>query len=205
MPISIPIFLAVDLQALALAQYPGAATQLPPLYQGNIKDLVIMGVNPSGSFTGANYIAANLLGYTLAVTVSTTPNGEGTQTVLAQNNGLTWNAGNSQFTGALDLTWLALADVIAANSQIDATLEIELLVGAARQTIFQSTVTIFAPADAGVVVTPTPQASYLTAAQIAAQYMPQVGAPGQGFTLVSPDGNSPVHFTLGNDKTLQEN
>lgn len=207
-----PIQLAVDLQTQRPASYPGYVAVLPAFYQGNVKDILVIGLNPSGLVTTAAYSQANLVGYTMEITISATPNGAGTQVIymttisLAATQAAGLSGSYTIFTGSLDFTQSNLATAMATMPSIQATIEFEIIgAGGFRQTIYQDTITIFAPANNGAVVVPQPPVNYFTAAQSDARYF-QLDSenPGGGFTLLSPDGTKHMFISLSNNGTLSE-
>jgi len=205
MATAIPISLSIDLQGLKLVPFQGSVGTLPNFYQGNIKDISVIGLQPTGSDFGAAWTQANLVGYTMEVTISATPKGDGSQVLYMAPVALT-SSGTvaTLFTGQLDFTQSNLQTAMGSLSQIPATIEFEIILAGVRQTVYQDTITIFAPADNGGSVTPSPATSYYTAAQVNAQFVKIQGSPGTGFYLVSPDGTKNMFISLGNDGTLQQ-
>lgn len=213
MALSIPLLFAFDLQAQTIAPYTGLFSgvsssflnQLPEFYQGNVKDIGVIGVLQSGSANGSAFSQANLTGYTMEVTISATPPlGNGSQVVYMAAVALANNAqAATQFTGQLDFTQSNLNTAMAALPSIQATIEFELIFNGFRQTIYQGVITIFAPADNGAVFSPSPPTNYYTAAQTNAKFF-QINsqAPGGGFFLTSPDGATVKFISLANDGTL---
>lgn len=203
---TIPINIAVNMQDTQnLGVWPGFVLQLPPFFQGSVKDVAIIGVQPTGNDGGAAFSLANLASYGCLVTITAKPKGDGTQAVYVPTTTLTPTntAQGLQFLGSLDFRGSTLASAIGTNDSITATLEIEFVINGLNQPAFQTEqCTILAPADAGAVVIPTPTANYLTAAQSAAQFLGFTNANGIGFKLYSADGSHFVYLFCNNDGTL---
>jgi hypothetical protein len=109
------------------------------------------------------------------------------------------------WTGTLNLNTAAMVEFMAANAQINVWLEIFFVDnGGNRTTILEIPITIYAPVFDGqppVEVPPQVGSSQQWTNQT---FVPQMGANGQGFYLVSADGTKKVYIYEGNDGALHE-
>lgn len=205
MAVSSPIFMVFNRQTGALvAGFNGSVAAIPLLGQGNVRDLKIQFVDPSGSIglNGQNpWTVANMAAYSLAAYVSAQPLGVGGPAPVASNLGLAYDATNNWFTGTLDLTPAGVTTLIGANPSVPAFLEFDVSYsGNTVLTVLQS-ITIFAVENKTGSSNPVPAASYPTTNQANATYVPFVGAPGVGFILTSPAGKQ-IYIVAKDDQTL---
>jgi hypothetical protein len=198
----LPINFAIDVQAQGLGIWPGYISQIPAFFLGNVKDIAVIALQPTGIDTGAAFNQINLAGYAMEVTISATPAGDGSQVVYMAPVTLASNGlAATIFTGQLDFTQFNLSNAMGSASQISATIEFEIVLGGVRQTIFQTAITIFAPADNGAVVNPSPATNYYTAAQANATFVPFNIPPGVGIQFNSQDNTQHKILFLQNDGT----
>lgn len=203
-----PIIFNIDQQGQKLVAYGGSVSSWPQLFQGDVRDIQIGVLQPSGNQTNP-YTVPNLNGYTMYVTMTAIPNGAGNQKIYVGPVALTWNASavvngavTGAFTGTLNFTGSNLATDMAAVSSLVVTVEINISLGGTPQGLYQNTITIYAPANANGVVVPQPPTNYMTATQTLQACVPQNGGSnGQGFIMLAPNGNK-YFVSVDNDGTL---
>jgi hypothetical protein len=109
------------------------------------------------------------------------------------------------WTGTLNLNTPSMVEFMAANPQINAWLEIFFLDGGGnRTTILEVPITIYAPVYDGQPPVPVPPLVGSSQQWTSQTFVPQMGANGQGFYLVSPDGTKKIFVSCGNDGALHE-
>ncbi len=181
--------LAIDRQNRKLVNYNGQVTAIPAVFQGNVIDLRIQVVDPTGVVSGAQYSAVALGSYGMRVAIGAEPTGtSGGPTPLALQNTFTWNAADSSFTGSIECNTAAIDSFIGSASSRSAWFEVNLTLAGNRITILQETFTLKAVVDEATSTVPTPTDSYLTTAESRATFQPRVGAAGDVLVLKSSGG-----------------
>lgn len=195
-----PIKLAVQ-RSVGFVNYNAAQLSWGDLFLGSVPALQIQVVQPTGNLTTSPFSVINETGYSMIITVSDKPKGDGTQTIYSGPTSLTWNNGLLAFTGSLDLTIAALKSAMGTNDSLAVTIELELYDGTLHDPVYQKQgIIILAPANAGSVTTPTPAVNYRTALQSDARYVRQDGGnAGDGYFLICPDGLHKVYISANND------
>lgn len=184
-----PIILWIDDQQQQLVSWNGSSAAWPELFQGDVRDIQIGVLIPTGNQAGTAYGVANLNGYSMYLTITATPKGDGSQTVYAGPVALAWNAALNAFTGTLNLQSANIATAMGTGAQITATVGVNISQAGNPQGLYQSTLAIFAPANAQATVAPQPANQYLTSIQTEAEFVPRGGGQaGQGRIEISPSG-----------------
>lgn len=181
--------LYIDRQNKKLVDYNGSVVSLPALFQGNVVDLKIAILDPTGSKTGARYSLVNAGSYGLRVSVGATPTGTaGGPTPLALQNSFTWNASDSTFSGSLELNTAAIDSHIGTAASAVAYFEVNLTLAGNRTTVLQEAITLRAVVDEATTTAPTPTESYFTNNESLALFVKKVGNAGEVIVLKSPNG-----------------
>jgi hypothetical protein len=198
-----------------LAPVGGFATAFPPLFQFDVKDLIVQIFDPGvASFTGTSFVPVDYTGDVMRVTMSTQPMGNAAPTILAFNDNLVWNpagAGNSAitgnnagyFSGSLALNLAALTTFIGAAASAQPWLEFAIRDGGVTKPFWQVQVTVLAVADQGQVVNAGAPSLYLTVAEAQAAFLAKAGTTSDQKIMLNPDGTKAVIFSLGNNGAIQ--
>jgi hypothetical protein len=206
-----PLKFAIDRQNQALLT--GLAFFLgdfPVFFQGDIRDLVMQVFDPGGV---AAATPVDMTGYSMRVTLGI-PGGEDPSTIYAGPLVMAWNPapGNSAvtgnnagyFSGSLDLTQAALTDAIDTQTEIEATLDIDVRLNGVTQTLLQVTVTIAAVVDQGTQNnSPVPANAYGTIAENNQMYLRKAGTTADSKIWVSQNGQYAALQYLDNNGKMQ--
>jgi hypothetical protein len=193
--------LVIDRQNRKLVQYNGSIVSIPPIFQGNVVDVKVTVVDPTGALGGgAAYTKVNLGSYGLRVSIGATPTGtSGGPTPLALQNVFTWDSVDSSFSGSLEVNTAAVNSHIGTAAQATAYFEVNLTLNGERITVLQEQFTLKAVVDEATTTAPTPTDSYMTTAESVATFAKFVNTPGAVIVLVSPDGTKGVELGCGDD------
>lgn len=187
-----PIFAVFNRQTGQLAPgVNGSVATMPDLPQGNIRDLKIQFVDPSGAGLSKNpWTTANMSAFTLACYVSAQPLGTGGPAAVAFTlaGGFTYDAANNWWTGSLDLTPAGVTSLIGGNPSVAAFLEFDVSFSGNTVLTTLTPLKIFAVVNKSVTPNPLPAASYPTTNQANASYYPIAGRAGQAVRLISKGG-----------------
>lgn len=198
--------LVIDRQSRKLVSFNGSITAIPAVFQGNVIDLKITVVDPTGSLSGAPYSKVALGSYGVRVAIGATPTGSsGGPTPLALQNTFTWDAVDSSFSGSLECNTAAIDSHIGAAASATAFFEVNLTLSGNRITILQEAFTLKAVVDEATSTVPTPTDSYLTAAESRATFQPRVGANGDVIVLKSPNGVYGLEIGVSNTGEMTTN
>lgn len=181
--------LVIDRQNRRLVNYNGSITTIPPVFQGNVIDLKITVVDPTGSLSGAAYSKVALGSYGLRASIGATPTGtSGGPTPLALQNTFTWDSLDNSFSGSLECNTAAIDSHIGSAASAAAYFEVNLTISGTRITILQEVFTLKAVVDEATSTAPTPTDTYLTGADSLALFVKKVGNNGEVIVLKSPGG-----------------
>lgn len=181
--------LVIDRQSRKLVKFNGSIEAIPSIFQGNVIDIKVAVVDPTGSLAGAAYSKVNLGSYGLRVSIGATPTGtSGGPTPLALQNTFTWDSVDNSFSGSLACNTSAIDSHIGSAASQTAYFEVNLTLSGDRTTILQETFTLKAVVDEATTTAPTPTDSYLTSAEVLALFVRKVGANGDVIVLKSPSG-----------------
>lgn len=198
--------LVIDRQSRKLVSYNGSITAIPAAFQGNVIDLKITVVDPTGSLSGAAYSKVNLNGYGVRVSIGAQPTGSsGGPTPLALQTSFTWDASDSSFSGSLECNTSAIDTHIGTSASATAWFEVNLTLSGNRTTILQETFTLKAVVDEATSTVPTPTDSYLTAAESRSTFQPRVGAAGDVLVLKSANGVYGLEIGVSNTGEMTTN
>lgn len=198
------LLLAVDMQNRQLASFNGSVTTFR-LSQDNVVSLKVMCLNPSATSSPATprYVLQDMAGLALQAEVGPTPEGNPHPAVLASQPALVWDPTNKWFAGDLDLNTEGIDTFLGTRSSDTAYFELSLIINSGLVTILpQLPFTLLAVLAGLGGQSPTPAQSFYTSAQSDSKFVPQVGAPGQTFQLVSPNGLLGIEVGCDNNGNL---
>lgn len=197
--------LVIDRQNRKLVNFGGSIVAIPSIFQGNVIDLKITVVDPTGLLNPA-YSKVALGSYGLRVSVGATPTGtSGGPTPLALQTSFTWDAADSSFSGSIACNTVAIDGHIGSGAQATAYFEVNLTLAGNRTTILQETFNLKAVVDEASSTSPTPTDSYMTTAESLATFARFSNSAGAVILLVSPDGTRAVELGCNNDGTFSVN
>lgn len=199
-----PLKLTIDRQNRRLVAYQGTPPSLPDLFQSNTISLQIQVADPGPSSTPVQvtqqqYVVANMGAFGMRAAIGDTPEGVTGPTPIALQDTMVWDPVNLWFAGDIALNTTAVNDFIGTSAVKPAYFEVNLTLLTTRTTILQITFNLKAVVDELAGVVPTPTDVFLTAAETKAQFVPQKGAAGQTFILVSPDGTKSMELGVDNN------
>lgn len=179
--------LVIDRQSRRLVEFSGSVTKIPDIFQGNVIDLKITVVDPTGSVSGAVFSKVDLGSYGLRVAVGATPTGtSGGPTPLALQNSFTWDSVDKSFSGSLECNTTAIDSHIGSAASAAAYWEVNLTLAGNRITILQEAFTLKAVVDEATSTAPTPTDTYLTKAECLALFAKFINDAGQTIVVKSP-------------------
>jgi len=199
-----PLKLTVDRQNRKLVSYSGTPSSLPDLFQSNIISLQVQIVDPAATATfpqvsSTQYTVVDGSAFGMRAAVGDSPHGTAGDTPAALQDTMVWDAPSQSFKGDLALNTTGIDSLLGSGAVKTAYFELNLTLLGTRITILQTTFNLKAVVDELNNNVPTPTNQYLTSAEITSQFMPQKGAPGQTFILVSPDGTKSYEFGVDNN------
>ena len=183
--------------------FNGSLTELPDIFQGNVIDLKITIVDPTGSVTSAKFTKVNLGSYGLRASIGVTPTGTaGGPAPLALQNVFVWDSADYSFSASLDCTTTAIDGAIAGAASVGAFFEVNLTLAGNRITIFQEPITLKAIVDEATSTSPNPTETYLTKAESLATFAKFVNDNGRTLILKSPGGIYGREIGINDDGSL---
>lgn len=196
--------LVIDRQSRRLVEYSGSVSKVPDVFQGNVLDLKITVVDPSGSLGGFSKV--DLGSYGLRVAIGATPTGtSGGPTPLALQNTFTWDSADKSFSGSLECNTTAIDTFIGTAASATAYFEVNLTLAGNRITILQETFTLKAVVDEATSTAPTPTDVYLTKAECLALFAKFVNDAGATIVLKSPGAIYGRELGIGDDGAPVDN
>src|ERR1041385_840046 len=187
-----PLILAIDRQncrLVATSLVAGSVAALPPMFQGNSRDLQITVLDPTGDLGGTPWSKVDLSADTIRVAIGATPTGTaGGPTPLALQTVFTWDPVKLKFSGSLGLNTTAIDTFIGTASSATAYFEVNIVDAGNRITIFQGTVQLVAVVDEATSTAPNPTDQYFTAAESNSRFVLKQFVAGDAIIMVSADG-----------------
>jgi len=179
------------------------AFSLPSFMQGETLPIRIYPVEATGTISSP-FSYTDLHGGTVKLALcggSGTPTGASDTIIAAQ---YTWSEITNGFSADLNMNTDEVTAFIGTASSKGSTLEIEYTPAAGSPIKYlQQSVTVKAAVIDVASVTPAPNPSYPTRAEVTAGFVKFIGLPGETVTLVSPDGSKAVIFGCRDDGTVQ--
>jgi hypothetical protein len=171
-------------------------------HQDNLR-LVIhpLEVEPSNAPSAGPFTELDPTGWSVVVKIFKASDG----TELAAQN--TWTVDGNTLVGSINLNTVAMSTAVGSSSSLSCIVEFEfqdasgnkLTVGGYQHgifTVYKELITSGTPANLA-------SETYLTETASRSQFVPKVGAAGEGFYLTSPDGTKTGFIYWGDDGSLK--